>query len=73
VPLVVVAVPLAATGADCRHHSEVSEFSPPREAPMVTEDWDLLPPGETCSYRWGDGAVITYNKTLPWLRTLTIP
>lgn len=71
--LLVALAPVAASQAECKHHLKVSKANPPREAPAVSEHWELLPPGEKCSYHWDDGATLTYNKTLPWVETFTIP
>ena len=72
--LALVAVaPVAASRAECKHHLTVSKANPPKEAPVVSENWELLPPGEKCSYHWDDGETLTYNKTLPWLRSSSIP
>jgi hypothetical protein len=69
--LLIVAIPLAASTSECQHHSKVAKSQPPRGAPAVSEDWELLPPGQRCTYSWEDGATIGYNKTLPWLRSFT--
>jgi hypothetical protein len=71
--LLLAAAPVATSRAECKHHLKVSKYNPPREAPVVSEGWELLPPGETCSYRWDDGATLTYNKTVPWMREFSIP
>lgn len=66
------AVPLAASRSECRHPMKVSTFTPPKETPVVSKHWQLLPPGEACTYRWKDGATLTYNKTVPWVRSHTV-
>lgn len=71
--LLLAVAPVAASRAECKHHLKVSKFNPPREAPVVSEDWELLPPGERCSYHWDDGATITYNKTVPRMHSFSIP